>query len=570
MNRRNFITASGILTGGATPTRNRGAGRSEAASVGVGLEPYTGPWGAEQAAHLLRRTIIGLRREDVQSVAALSMSAAVDRLLTINPAPPPPTAYVSGSEKPNWTTEAYVAGSDTNYQTYLLSWWLEQMLTQGISLREKMVLFWHNHFATGAVSVKDARYMYRQNALLRENVYGNFKSLVRQITFDPAMLRYLNGNVNKKGAPNENYARELQELFTIGKGPERAPGDYTNYTEADIKAAARILTGWSDEAGTITAKFNPSNHDTGDKTFSAAYGGRVIKGGTTEAGARAEIDALLDMIFEQEATALYICRKLYRWFVDYVIDDSVEQEVIKPMAALLRSGNFEVKPVLAALLSSRHFYEGGRNGCMIKTPVDVLMGTARTFDWIGVDLDDAATKPPYLILFSSNVQQRNWRLRTLRRSMAAMGMDLMNPPNVAGWPAYWQAPGYHELWINADTLQKRINYLDDVSLRGYQWDEAYGKGLIDVLGFVKSLERPDDANALIDEAARLLFPLPLTDAQRSTLNDILLPGLPDYEWGVEWGDHIADPGNANKQKAVEDKLRALFKYMLAMAEYQLS
>ncbi len=570
MDRRGFITATGLFKGGASVPRNRGQRGGEAVQGGAGLEPYTGPWGADQAMHLLRRSLFGLTKSDVATALALNAASAVDRLLESTPPPTPPTAYVNNAEKTGWTTEAYVSGNDATYQTYLLSWWMDLMLSQGFTLREKMVLFWHNHFATGAVSVKDARYMYKQNALFRENAFGNFRSMVRMITFDPAMLRYLNGNANKKGAPNENYARELQELFTIGKGPERAPGDYTNYTEADIKAAARVLTGWSDESGAITAKYTAANHDTGDKTFSAAYGGRVITGGSSESSARAEIDALIDMIFEQPATALYFCRKLYRWFVDYVIDDQTETEVIAPMAALLRASNYEVKPVLAALLKSRHFHEGGRVGCVIKNPVEITIGVCRTFEWIGVDLDDSTTKPPFLTLRSSDRRQYNWRLRTLRRLMANMGMDLMNPPNVAGWPAYWQSPSYHELWVNADTLQKRVNLLDDISINGIQWDEAYGKGLIDVIAFVKQLGQPNDPNAVINETARLLFPMPLTDAQRTTLNDILLPGLPDYEWDVEWSDYVADSTNETKRKTVEDKLRGLFNYMLTMAEYQLS
>lgn len=578
MNRRSFLTASGALkAGGIDMARKRGPGGTQARVQGLGLEPYTGPWGFEQAAHLLRRALIGVRPEDIATAVGMTMSRTVDKLLETQPNPNPPSAYTGQTEDPQWTTktnkEYKTANADGTYVTYLLSWWIDLMMKQGFTLREKMVLFWHNHFATGHATVKDARYMYGQNALFRQYAFGNFKDLVRQITFDPAMLVYLNGNANKKGTPNENYARELQELFTIGKGPERAPGDYTNYTEADIKAAARILTGWSNALGDdstayTSATFNPGNHDSGTKTFSAAYGNRVINGATTEVGASGEIDQLIGMIFEQEATALYICRKLYRWFVDYMIDDSVEQDVIKPMAALLRASNFEIAPVVSALLKSRHFYEGGRTGCVIKTPVDVLVGTGRTFDWTGADIDTKDTK--YITLSSTDMRQRNWRFRTLRRLMAAMGMDLMNPPNVAGWPAYWQSPSYHEMWVNADTLQKRINFLNDVSQNGLKLDESYGSALIDVIAFVKGLGTISDPTVMISAIASLLFPVTLTDTQLAGLNDILLPGLPDYEWDAEWSDYTADPTNATKQKTVEDKLRTLFKYMLAMAEYQLS
>lgn len=492
----------------------------------------------------------------------MSLDQIVALLLEDTPAPSEPIAVDNQQEK-EWVNATFNAGKDNLYQTYLLSWWIDLMLQQGVSLREKMTLFWHNHFATGAIGVKDARYMYRQNALFRSSPYGSFRDLVGKVTLDSAMLRYLNGNTNKKGSPNENYARELQELFTIGKGPERAPGDYTTYTEADIKAAARVLTGWSDNntAG-IGSKFTASNHDTGDKTFSAAYGNRVIRGGATQEEATRELNELLDMIFEQEATAKYICRKLYRWFVDYIIDQQTEQDMIEPMATLLRASNFQMKPVVEALLKSEHFYNSGRIGCVIKTPADLLIGTVRTFSW----LNDAEHET----LYPATTAKKNWAYRTLRRQMATMGLDLMNPPNVAGWPAYWQSPVFHEIWINADTLQKRVNFLKDSSTDGLLLDEAYYRSLIDVIAFARTLADPSDVDKLVDESAAILFPFPLTAAQKSLLNDIMLPGLPDYVWTVEWNEYIDAPDDMVKRKSVEDKLRALYGHMLSMAEYQLS
>lgn len=430
------------------------------------------------------------------------------------------------------------------------------MLNQAISLREKMTLFWHNHFVSSWASVKDSRYMYRQNALFRQYATGNFKELTKQVTLDPAMLRYLNGNTNKKGTPNENYARELQELFTIGKGPEIAPGNYTNYTEDDIKAVARVLTGYSDDTGTIKSKFTSSNHDSGNKVFSANYGGRVITGRSNESGAMAELDELLDMIFSQDATALYICRKLYRWFVYYQIDAATEQNVIAPMAQLLRSNNFDVAPVLRALFSSAHFYDPANVGCMIKNPVDLVIGTLRLFTFPDLNPD--------------KLNFKYFGLRTLRRTMAAMQADLMGHPNVAGWPAYWQEPVYHKAWINADTLQKRVKFTNDLATDGYKLDEGYATLLIDPIEVTTFVSDPSDVDKLIDETATLLFPFPITPRQHNQIKGVLLPGLPDYEWTVEWEDYQKEPTNESKKKAITGKLSAMLKYMLAMAEYQLS
>jgi uncharacterized protein (DUF1800 family) len=561
MNRRDFFTGPSRTrvegetrySGNTESVAAGDAGRRKALSA-AGLQPYTGPWGFTQAAHLLRRTMFGLKKSDVDTLLGMSMNQAVDMVLTPSATPPPVPGYNDGT--PTWVNDAFNSSKDGLYQTYLLSWWVGLMLKQEISITEKMTLFWHNHFATGLVSVKDARYMYKQNQLLRKYALGNFKELTREITIDPAMLRYLNGSTNTKAAPNENYGRELQELFTIGKGPERAPGDYTNYTEADIKAAARVLTGWGDDTTAISNKFTSGNHDTGDKLFSAAYGNRTIKGGTGVTNASRELDELLDMIFSQQAVALRICRKIYRWFVDYVIDPTTETNVIVPLADILRTNNYDIKPVMEALLKSEHFYDAAILGCMIKTPCDIVMGTQRTFTVADV-------QPPEL-------QKQNWAWRTLRRTAATMGMDLMNPPNVAGWAAYWQEPVYHELWINADTLQKRVKYTNDLTFDGFQLDEAYGKSYIDPFEITGWVSDPSDPNKLIAEVSRILYPIDLDATQLAAFKSILIPGLPDYEWTSEWNSYKSQPGDPTAQKAVEDRLRALLKFMLAMAEYQLS
>lgn len=500
--------------------------------------------------------MFGARKQDIDTVQGMTLSTVVDLLLQPGPTPPLPPDYNDANASTAWSTAAYNSSRDGAYLAYTLSWWSDLMLNQAISLREKMTLFWHNHFVSTWTSVKDSRYMYRQNALFRQHALGNFKELAKQVTLDPAMLRYLNGNTNKKGTPNENYARELQELFTIGKGPEISPGNYTNYTEDDIKAAARVLTGYSDDAGGIKYKFTASNHDGGNKVFSANYGGKVITGRNNESGAMAELDELLEMILSQEATSLYICRKLYRWFVYYQIDAATEQNVIAPMAQLLRSNNFDVAPVLRALFSSAHFYDVANIGCMIKNPVDLVIGTLRLFTFPALNPD--------------KLNFKYFGLRTLRRTMAAMQADLMGHPNVAGWPAYWQEPVFHKAWINADTLQKRVKFTNDLAADGYKLDEGYDTLLIDPIEVSTFISDPSDVSKLIDETAALLFPFSITPRQHDQIKAVLLPGLPDYEWTVEWEDYQKEPTNESKKKAVAGKLAAMLKFMLAMAEYQLS
>lgn len=528
----------------------------------TGLEPYTGLWSRDQILHLLRRATFGPSPADVQVFQTMNMSSALDTILSTSAVDSKPLATDTRELVAVGDSWVHAIARDPN-STFdptgvrivsLKSWWTGLMLRQSASVMEKMVLFWHNHFATERDVVGEPRFYWRYVDILRRNALGNWKDMVREITVDGAMLRYLNGNVNTRTNPNENYGRELQELFTIGKGPIAGPGDYTTYTEADVKAAAKVLTGWQEDSTVLTlpgvrpSKFTQSRHDTSDKQFSNRYGGTVIKGSTD---GMAEINALLDMIFAQEETAKYLCRKLYRWFVYYVIDDAAEANVIVPMANILRQNDYNVLPVLRALFSSAHFYDPLNVGCMIKSPLEFSVGIPRIFTLpYPVDL---ATR--YKVFYYIATQS------------AAMQQDIADPPAVAGWPAYYQNPQFYELWINSDTLPRRANLSTLLVRSGYSTSGF--KFVADLLTFTATLPDPSNVDSLIEDTTRLIFAIPLTSSQKLFLKQTLIPGLPDYEWALEWGAYTADPGNATKKNAVLTKLQALYAFMLSMPEFQL-
>lgn len=519
----------------------------------AGIEPYTGTWGFDQIAHLVRRTIFGASRADVQVVTALTMDDIVELLLIDVPLPSPPlNPSSSDASTPVGQTWINALTSDYNNSRHssLKSWWVGLMLGQGISLREKMTLFWHNHFVSEATVIGDARLTYRQNDFLRQHALSNFKTMTKLVTLDPAMLKYLNGNTNTKTNPNENYARELQELFSVGKGPEIAPGNYTNYTEADVQAAAKVLTGWRNNGVTLTSYFTLSRHDTTNKQFSSAYQNTVITGNIDGS---AEIDDLLNVIFAQPETARYICRKLYRWFVYYVIDPTTETNVIEPLANVFRTNNYDIKPVLRALFKSAHFYDMVNMGCIIKNPIDYAVGLMRV---LGVQFPN-----------SSNVTRQYNHWKYVREQAGFMQLDLCEPPNVAGWPAYYQAPQFHELWINSDTLQKRSKLSTAMMTTGYT-SNGY-KIIVDPIWFANQVSNPADPNILIGEFAQYLFPIDITVNQKAFLMETLIPGLPEYEWTKEWLIYQSDPTDPAKLNAVQSKLQALLSFMLSMAEYQL-
>jgi uncharacterized protein (DUF1800 family) len=569
MNRRDLLNefaepkpADGESVSGISPFANKELPKFN--RTNAGLEPYTGVWGSSQVFHLLRRTTFGPAPVHVALFKSMSASMAVDMLLA------PPAAETSLPLSVD-SRDVVAVGDSWAYAIYqdpttgsfnptsvrissLKAWWMELIVRQQLSLREKMVLFWHNHFVTETDVVNDPRFTYRYLALLRANALGNWKDLTRTISIDGAMLRYLNGNTNTKSSPNENYGRELQELFTIGKGPEIAAGDYTNYTEADVKAAARVLTGWQDDNTVLTTvgstpwKFTSSRHDTTNKQFSAHYGNQIITGGTDS---MAELNALMDMIFNQPETARYLCRKLYRTFVYYVIDDWTEANIIEPLASQLRANNYNVTPVLSTLLKSAHFFDPLNMGCIIKSPVELVAGVQRIFG-IALPADTVALYKmlTYYVNQAANLQQ-----------------ELGNPPNVAGWPAYYQTPQFNEIWINSDTLPKRTSFTSTMARNGYTTGGI--TLVIDVLLFGGAMTNPADPNALIREAAELLFAVQLTDNQLAFLKQTLLPGLPDYEWTIEWAAYAADPTNSTKYTPVRTKLQTLFGFMMSMPEFQL-
>jgi uncharacterized protein (DUF1800 family) len=352
MNRRQFFQS--LTTVGSSASSVSSANRpSDTFEMAArrrpvsGLQPYSGAWNEQTAAHLLRRAMFGATPAQIRQAVQQGLNATLNQLLQDRPAPEPPVDITTGQ---TWHDKPFNSepNADGRYYTYLRAWWIGLMINQPISLIEKMTLFWHNHFVSDRAANADARYLYRQNTLFRRFALGNFKALTLEVTIDPAMLRYLNGNVNVSGRPNQNYARELFELFTIGKGPELAQGNYTNYTEQDVAAAARVLTGWRDlgyRSTTIPIGviFDMTRHDTGNKQFSSAFQNTVIRGRNSASAGMEELTDLLDMIFQQAETARFIVRKLYRWFVYYVIDATVERNIIEPLAQQLRQNNYELR-----------------------------------------------------------------------------------------------------------------------------------------------------------------------------------------------------------------------------------
>ncbi|MEX3629989.1 MAG: DUF1800 domain-containing protein [Burkholderia sp.] len=370
------------------------------------------PLDADDARFLLTRTGFAPPPADVARYVGMTRAQAVERLLegtrgqSVVPMPawvdeiPPPRAI-----RDAWTPEQRRDDQRLQGQRYdaLRAWWLGEMLVTPSPLTERMCLFWHRHFTSGQDKVPDARTMAVQHRLLRGAALGNFGGMLHAVAKDPAMLQYLDGASNRKGRPNENFAREVMELFTLGEG---------HYTQHDVAEAARALTGWGLDPDTIETVWHPNLHDEGVKTVLGVSG-------------PLDTDGVLDVLLEQPETASFVAAKLWREF----ISDTPEPAELEGIAARFRDSGYEIRALLVALLSSDAFWSDRVRGLHVKSPVEFVVGNLRLFE---IDYGDAAQFVPVV---------------------RGLGENLFAPPNVKGWPG-------GALWINSATLLARKQFVE--------------------------------------------------------------------------------------------------------------
>lgn len=451
-----------------------------------GWSPYRGAFGLSEAGHLLRRTVIGPRFAEIREAESTGLGATLDRLLARHDVPPP--GSWTREPIPDWNrlTPAErdsVLRVYVRRQTELRLWWTVRIVESPPDLTEVMTLFWHDHFATALRDVIVPQAMYAQQELFRKHATGSFAALLLAVVRDPAMLIWLDGRSNVAGAPNENFARELFELFTMGEG---AP-----YTQDDVREAARALTGWTTDG--LDSWFVPARHDAGRKT---------ILGQSGNFGA-AEVVSLL---LARPETADHLAGKLYRRFLH--ADPAPED--VRALGELLRASDYELAPVLRTILGSSAFHQRTLHGAVVKDGVDVYAGTLRSFEVEGCD---PLTYPH--------------QARFLLEAMTSTGQLLFDPPDVAGWPG-------HLHWINTQTLPSRKALLDAlISGRSGPYPLSMG---IKVLDVVAGFRDPGDPEAIVDDLALLHFGQAPTPLVRATMLATLLQGAEVYDWSVHAPD----------------------------------
>jgi uncharacterized protein (DUF1800 family) len=521
------------------------------------MTPYTGPWTSAEAAHLLRRCTFGATYNDIQSAVQNGLNATLLNLF-VPSVIDQPLAYDPAeqivAQGQTWVNAVYPLDNTANQQTEgarmksLGAWIAKNLNQESLSLNEKMLFFWQNHF--GVTTSGDARAMYQYLDLLRQNALGNVKQLVKDVSVDPCMLLFLNGSTNTVFSPNENYARELLELFTVGKGAQLAAGDYSTFTEQDVAAGAKIFTGYvvqgvrSATQTQVTSQFMPLLHDNTTKTLSYHFANQTING-----GAASEYASYIDIVFNQSDTANYICGKLYRYFVNCDISPWVEQNIIADMAQTFAANNFEVGPVLMDLFSSDHFYDISMRGAIIRSPLETLCAMLNTSSTTA-NFDLQSTYQIYLSMYGLADQ---------------MGQGYAAPPSVAGWTSYYQAPAFYRLWINSTYIKKRFDVANLLTSNNFNVNGNNFK--IKVLDLLNGLSSPGSAPQVIEDLCLVLFPKEIPTADKLAIKAILTGGLPDFEWTLQYDEYLTNPTNPTFYTPVELRMQAVLNVMFKMPQF---
>jgi uncharacterized protein (DUF1800 family) len=536
MDRRNFLTVAPSRRTGTTTLAARGGSQNPpayASRTSAGLEPYSGPWDYAHAAHLLRRAMLGPTEAEIRQAVTDGLEATITKLMT--PFTPNTDMIKDWIGQDPQYRPASASQTDLDafnqllftHRTQLNGWWLNTFVTSPVSIQERMTLFWHNHFTSDLQTVNIPEYMLTQNQLLRSHALGNFKQFVKDVTKDMAMLIYLDGIKNYKTGSrnniNENYARELQELFTMGVVDWNGN---PNYTQDDVSNAARALSGYTatpSAKGTLysglNSQFIAARWDSGQKTF-------LGKTGNWNA------DDVVDIIISErgDQVAKYICEKIYRAFV-YDVPD---RTVIAAMASTFQGGNWEIKPVMQQLLGSAHFFDTTNIGDLDKGPVDFMIGMIR-----GIGLQNV----PDFVMTGRQAQDLSNRLTTL-------GQMVFMPPNVKGWPG-------GRTWISTSTLPVRQKFAIDVANAALKLQKAVIYSF-DPIAFARQFPAPDDIHALADDMALYLLNTTPSARESAILYDTLLDGGKDYEWSLD------DP-----QQRADARIRKYLVVLFQLAKFQL-
>ena len=570
------------------------------------LDPYSGVLGSRLAKHLLRRATFNISKERIEEFSNYTVDQAISQLLSpsekyLNQ----PIHYVNGdlTQPSPWINDddVYGAANENNdsgaqrQNNFLDGWWMDEA-RRDTSLRSKMTYFLFTNLTAPQKDNGKSSYYYDYLMLLEHFCLSDWKELIFQVSINPRMLEFLNNDLNTQGLVNENYARELLELYTIGVGKPiyidnngnvAFEGDPLNYSETiDIPEVARILTGWrfdkNNRSGMPlngTANGNlptgyalPDEHDFDAKQLSSYFANYQIDAwdptGKSESQKKAQMESelrgLIDKILEQDETAKYICRKLYRFFVSRNISTEIEADIIIPLAATFRA-NYNLTEVITQLLKSQHFYDADDSdssdeiiGGLIKSPLELLL---QTITLLNFPVPDPITHGElhYKVFYENTIIKK-----FLDISAQPIFGDTNTPP--AGFPAHYSSPNFDKSWFNSSTIIPRYNICKIVFFKG---NFGFNPG-----DFIKEVvPNPSDPEEIVNVLTDMMFPeTPSQERKQYFIDTFLFDGgsllqegnAKYYYWNSLWADYLS----GKKTNTVHSILESLIEALIWSQEYQ--
>ena len=558
--------------------------RNKTAEVRKTINPYTGEFGYKQKRHLLNRVLVGYAERHMRDLDGLNLDQAIDLIFKkpelgepvnnyyhdfppeaykqkylvddVKPGAPFISKALSREERPGLPAEFAGTERVSAYD----SWTYANFYSQPTTVAGRLFLFLHTLTPYKEDNVR-IKALYYSHKLTYEGAWRNYKDYIYDVTLSDNMLYFLNLKFSKKEAPDENFAREVQELFTVGKRP------FSKFTESDVKAAARLLVGWdslyienlTDEGYVTKNNYNENNHDTGDKQFSAFYGNRLIKGRKGPDGGKIELKEFYDMIFETNEVAIYLSRRLVQFFVYPVLNDYVEENIIKPLAVVLRKSNYSLAEALKVLLKSEYFFAEEFYNSMLKSPMEYSMGLFKEFEIIKGHSTLYENNVIYNSFFEEDKKRfdskfldpvyRSYRIFSVAKHgyIGRQGFSMGSPPSVSGWQAYYQEPVYDLIWINSDSIKRRKELAETVARNGIGFQDRINLRF-DLNVLLKKTKDPSDINSFIRDLAKLITGVDINDKAFIRIKkSILGDNFPDYYWtdAVRSFQNSPNPDNYN-------------------------
>ena len=541
------------------------------------LNTFSGAFGEAEKRHLLNRALIGNAKRHMDDLDNLSLEQSLSLLFTTEEIGEPINDYYykmnAQQYQERYGSEDVAPGAPFISRAYnrdlppgseeqfggerngaIRTWLHNAMFNQNTSIHWKLFLFLHNLVPTTAFDMFGHKTAYNYTKLLFDSCFGSYKQFIYDITIDSSMLIYLNLYLSQKETPDENYAREVQELFTVGKRP------FAQFSESDVREIARALVGWNTDYDSLvyeegheeTSWFQDWNHDTGDKFFSEFYNNTVIRGRSGQEGEE-ELAEVIDMLFETDESCIYIARRLYQFFVYPNLTDEIESQIIRPLADVFRNSNFSLVETLKVLLKSEHFFDAGNRNNLILPPYEFafkLMKEVSIFGgnlvhWDGNTLHDEISDPNYFpeaLKDQTTLSARVWD--NIRWHVSNLGMEILEPPSVSGWPAYYQAPVYDLFWINTNTLKSRKQLAQSVLQWGIWLNYDIGGNSVNLnfncLDFIREFENPYNLDAFIDELNKRFLVDDMSQITKDRIKRAFLNGIDENHWEEEMRIIITD------------------------------